>query len=557
MVPDAVDTLRRHHQAMDDTQQAEPADATTGPTTTGPTTPGPTTTGPTTTGPTPRRLSRSTSDRKIAGVAGGLGDYFGVDPTLFRLGLVVLTFMGGAGVLLYLLAWVVLPEGDGGSEPGRRLGGGLLAGISTVRLVVGGALVALGVASLVDVPRVGLIFPWSWPLVLIVAGLAVLLWTRRRDAGDAGDPSQPGPPHAPTPGTSSPGRPGHEAPMAPGAGVAPAEGETTEDRRPGAGLAPWAPATPPDRPGEVTTELDELGPSRTATPGSGDEDGADGVAGGPAAADGAPLARSQPPRSAASATVLTLGAIFLYWGLLALGDLAGGWETGLVAVLGGALLLTGAGLVASVWLGRGLLLIPLGILLAFALSIAAWLDVPLGGGFGERDHVFTDVAQIEPAYELAAGQILLDLTAAEIDQDVDLEADVGFGQVKVDVPADVDLLIDARAGLGEVIIIDTQGRQFRQEGVNPEVHRTLEPRTSDGDVVRLSADVGVGQVVIRQVDMTRSGAQPAVPTTVQTPASTGPPDASTTVPARVPTTLPAASRTTVATLPANTGPAGS
>jgi len=48
-------------------------------------------------------------------VCAGLGAYFGVDPTLVRLAFVVLTVFGGAGVLLYLCAWLLIPEEDGPS----------------------------------------------------------------------------------------------------------------------------------------------------------------------------------------------------------------------------------------------------------------------------------------------------------------------------------------------------------------------------------------------------------------------------------------------------------
>jgi phage shock protein C len=57
-----------------------------------------------------KRMTRSTSERMIAGVAGGLADYFNMDPTLVRLILVLLALAGGPGVLIYLILWVVMPE---------------------------------------------------------------------------------------------------------------------------------------------------------------------------------------------------------------------------------------------------------------------------------------------------------------------------------------------------------------------------------------------------------------------------------------------------------------
>ena len=57
-----------------------------------------------------KRLYRSRDDRMIAGVCGGLGEYFNIDPTIVRLVLLFLTLWGGGGVLVYFLAWIVIPE---------------------------------------------------------------------------------------------------------------------------------------------------------------------------------------------------------------------------------------------------------------------------------------------------------------------------------------------------------------------------------------------------------------------------------------------------------------
>lgn len=62
-----------------------------------------------------KRLHRVREGRVIAGVCAGLASYFGVDPTLVRLAFALVTVFGGFGVLLYLCAWIVIPEegGDG------------------------------------------------------------------------------------------------------------------------------------------------------------------------------------------------------------------------------------------------------------------------------------------------------------------------------------------------------------------------------------------------------------------------------------------------------------
>jgi phage shock protein C len=59
---------------------------------------------------TTKRLYRSQTDRMLAGVCGGLGEYFDIDPIIFRLIFVLLTIGAGSGVLLYILAWVIIPD---------------------------------------------------------------------------------------------------------------------------------------------------------------------------------------------------------------------------------------------------------------------------------------------------------------------------------------------------------------------------------------------------------------------------------------------------------------
>ncbi len=57
-----------------------------------------------------KRLYRSEKNRMIAGVCGGIAEYFNIDPTLVRLGFVALSFMFGGGVLVYILAAIIIPK---------------------------------------------------------------------------------------------------------------------------------------------------------------------------------------------------------------------------------------------------------------------------------------------------------------------------------------------------------------------------------------------------------------------------------------------------------------
>jgi len=98
----------------------------------------------------PRRFLRSREDRLIGGVAGGLGRTFGIDPVLFRIVFVALVFVGGVGVMIYLLALLVTPSDDGTGRPatdqsvGRRLvRGTVLAGLALAALCAAGLAVGL------------------------------------------------------------------------------------------------------------------------------------------------------------------------------------------------------------------------------------------------------------------------------------------------------------------------------------------------------------------------------------------------------------------------------
>lgn len=120
-----------------------------------------------------RRLRRSRHDRVVAGVCGGLGEYLGVDPVLLRLAAVALTVSGGAGVLTYALAWMLIPETDEDDvrllapAVGRRAGAAIGVGLVGLSLVL-----LLGPQPLwVDAAVV-------WPLAA-VALAALYLDTRR------------------------------------------------------------------------------------------------------------------------------------------------------------------------------------------------------------------------------------------------------------------------------------------------------------------------------------------------------------------------------------------
>jgi signal transduction histidine kinase len=115
-------------------------------------------------------IPRSTEDRVVAGVAGGLGERFGIDPMLVRTAFVVLSMAAGAGIALYLLSWGLTHEPQPGEVVVRRPAGQARPAIA-LGLIVFGLLLVLREA------RIWLGDGLVWPVALAGAGFAVL-WSR-------------------------------------------------------------------------------------------------------------------------------------------------------------------------------------------------------------------------------------------------------------------------------------------------------------------------------------------------------------------------------------------
>ncbi len=115
----------------------------------------------------PSRLYRSSTDKVVAGVCGGLAAYFKLDPALVRLVFLVFALAGGASLAVYIILWIAVPIGDttnavpahGGSEA-----------TAIVLIAVGGIwlLANIGVFRFVN---------WNvgWPILLIAFGALLLL----------------------------------------------------------------------------------------------------------------------------------------------------------------------------------------------------------------------------------------------------------------------------------------------------------------------------------------------------------------------------------------------
>jgi phage shock protein PspC (stress-responsive transcriptional regulator) len=154
-----------------------------------------------------RRLRRRTSDRVIGGVAGGLGDYLNVDPVLLRAAFAGLMIFGGAGLVIYVLGWLLIPEaGHEHSivEAAIRNVAGRTGRLGLVVLVF--ATIAIASPWVTDPYRGGVVIQAEvfWALAIVLVGVVLLLPQGRIRAGEprasamAAAPIQPSPTEAAT-----------------------------------------------------------------------------------------------------------------------------------------------------------------------------------------------------------------------------------------------------------------------------------------------------------------------------------------------------------------------
>src|SRR5688500_7660107 len=157
----------------------------------------------------PRRLVRSSSDKVLGGVAGGLGAYFNIDAAIFRVGFVALALAGGSGLVLYLVAWLLLPDDAGCPAPVHSLTRGPTHPLQVPVILV---ISVILLVAMLDHPHRPFLNGVLWPLALL--GLGAYLWMRKPDGSGALVTPAPAPTSAAAPAATSP------------AGTPPADGWT-------------------------------------------------------------------------------------------------------------------------------------------------------------------------------------------------------------------------------------------------------------------------------------------------------------------------------------------
>jgi len=335
-----------------------------------------------------KELHRSREDRILAGVAGGLGRYFDMSPTFFRIAFAVLTLVGGAGILIYVAAALVIPdEGQRDSIVSEAL----RRHRERPWLLAGVALVGIAVISLVAQadfwPNSG--FAWT---LLLLGGLAIVIAQRR--SGDG----------APAPETGT---------------------EIRAPRKPSIFLPVF----------------------------------------------GVLLA------AAGGLALLAAVDVDVPWDIaLAVGAIATG-----IAVAAGAFFQRRTG---------GLVIVGV-VLAALAVGVSA-IDLRLDGPVGDRAYRPFSSSDVERTYEVAIGELTVDLSRTSFTGDKEIDANLGVGELTVLVPADVSVDVDATASAGEVTVFDR-----KNDGWDAQV--TALAAGSSDTTLRIDAHVGFGAVKVVRV----------------------------------------------------------
>ena len=412
-------------------------------------------------GPTPQRwLRRSRTDRMISGVAGGLGEYFGVDPVIFRVLFAVLSFFGGVGLVMYGLAWLLVPEPEvGTSALDKAIGQLRVRRVPPWLVLIGGAIVLW----------VGWFSWWSpgptFPAIMLLALLMLVLIHRLERSG-----AQP----LPGPAVRS------------------------------AGAAETGAAQPDGEPGSPENPTLEWSPPATGEPGA--------VSG----TDGAPLiAPLNDTRRSMQAWLAEAGAahrervrrrrpikvgvavsLAIAWTVVALLD--GFRRVPFPAYLWVGLAVLGTGLLASLITRR------LTLSLLVPIAVLALLTFALGGtrtsltdGSGRQAWLPTTAEQLTD-HHLFAGQAIFDLTGlSAVPTAHTVHLSQAAGEVRVLLPAGLNATVIADVHLGEI----SNGRDYNTgqhvNGMN--VHSELGPPAGvTGAPITIYVDLEAGHVQVER-----------------------------------------------------------
>lgn len=405
-----------------------------------------------------RPLLRSRDDRVVAGVCAGLGTWLDIDPVVLRVLLAVLTLFGGAGLVLYAVGWVLIPQAGAPASPANQW----FARQDLRHPTAAAVLVLVGVAAVLAV-----LVHLDTDTGVILATIAVLafLVVRGRHAG----PRPQGPPpgwYAGPPGRpGAPGQPGVSFTKAGAAGAGPFPGPETPPAygSPAYGSPAYGPwVNHPWSAGPVPPV-----PARPLVP---------------------PVAPREPRprvgRVVASVSLLAVGVALLLDRL----DAVHVTPFGALAL---ALTVVGVGLLVGAFVGRAVGMVLIGALMTVALVLGSWTHSRFGAGGAHTVWTPASLAAQDSSYAVGAGQGRLDLTGVGAGlAGHTVHAHVDSGRLVVVVPNGVPVDVTAHDGAGSIRLF---GGEHGGLGVD-DTFTDPDFTTATGLTLNVWAGVGVVEV---------------------------------------------------------------
>jgi phage shock protein PspC (stress-responsive transcriptional regulator) len=382
----------------------------------------------------------------VAGVAEGLSRHFDIDPILVRVTLAALTLFGGAGIVLYLLAWITIPqEGRTDSIVSAAMHR------DPTRITVAGLSIAAVVAAITVIGAIGFSAPEPLP-VLVVSALALLafaLLSRRSDRRQVQYRPAPAEADAPT----------SELPLPSGSSVADAASTSSRGW--------WR------RNHNASGDGDGTGSSSTGYP--------------------SPPRRPREPRSHLFAATMAVVAIAM--GLLWILERTV-YDNMPVSVFPGVVLsIVAAALLVGTWFGRSRLLIVVGIVATVATAATTVVGP---GPYGETIHRPASANAVQDEYEHGAGRLVLHLENMVDPQGLGgraIDINAGVGQVEVVVPSSIAVVVDAKVDHGEIYGPDGSDIAQLDQGGEYVVMSSAGDGPAD---LTIDVNLRYGQIVITQ-----------------------------------------------------------
>jgi phage shock protein PspC (stress-responsive transcriptional regulator)/multisubunit Na+/H+ antiporter MnhG subunit len=390
--------------------------------------------------PIAKRLAKRRDAGWFTGVSAGAGAYAGIDPNWVRLGFVVLTFIGGIGAAVYVLAMFFLPDAtteEAAAQPIAErpynekwttkewyLGSGKW--FSIIAFIV----LACSVGSAWDVGG------FSFMLALLLAGAGIYFLSDAERASDVRERLFGGP------------RP---------AGARPADA-TASPASAYAIPAAYRPAPDPEQ--QRRREQYEA-------------------------------CRRQARHDRRVLKSITVGAALSTVGVMAILDFADVHDFAFSSGLAAALLVLGAGIVVGAWRGRSYSLIALALLLTPFVMASSTVDGMIYDGAGEQKWRPADTSELRADYRFGAGRAELDLTAIRLDPSETrvVRVDMNSGLLVVKLPPSVGYEVTAEADYGSLDVLDVDDGSVESDNV-------IQRSAPGAGTIVLDASIDKGRIVI-------------------------------------------------------------